>query len=282
LKIVIGAFASALFVALALVQFASDALYAGAAASGTVPQRISRSFGETVYRFLDRLAPAPYVESTLARDALSQGDFDAAQRYALRLPASTVRDGLLARIAGAQNRPQLALEYALAAFDGTTVDEIAEQRAVRDPASAYALEAMLERRLRQRGTHPDAVAQARWQMGLFANRTAWRQVPGSAAQQWWLRVALSDFDAAAALAPLSERYLIADANQADLLQEPVRAERLFQHAAQTDPGSADAVAGLGVIAFENGDRTAAQAYLARAAALDPRSLMVLALRRKLR
>ena len=65
----------------------------------------------------DRLAPAAYVESTLAQRALERGDLAAAQRCALRLPASPNRDELLASIAEARGQGRLALEYSLAAFD---------------------------------------------------------------------------------------------------------------------------------------------------------------------
>ena len=153
-----------------------------------------------------------------------------------------------------RSRAQLAFEYALAAFDADAVAAEAQRRAVDDPHAAYELEALLARRLSARTTHPDALAQTYWQMGLFANETAWRKVPGSAQQRAWLRRALADFEAAARLAPLSERYVIADANQADLLGDRASAARLFRQAAAIDPTSADAVAGLGVIAFENGDR----------------------------
>jgi hypothetical protein len=272
---------SALVVLLGIVQFASEALCARAAAPHTLPRRLPASFGERVYAVLDRLAPAPYVESSLAQLALERGDGQTAQHYALRLPASTNRDELLSRIAAAMGSPQLALEYALAAFDADTVAARATRLGVADPRAAYELEALLARRLLTRTTHPDAVAQARWQMGIFANETAWRKVPGSAPQRVWLQTAFADFNAAARLAPLSERYAIAAANQADLLGERLRAEQLFRQAAAIDPGSADAVAGLGVLAVENGDRAAARAYLARARALDARSLMVRALERDL-
>ncbi|MGA9946030.1 MAG: tetratricopeptide repeat protein, partial [Candidatus Cybelea sp.] len=85
-----------------------------------------------------------------------------------------------------------------------------------------------------------------------------------------------------ALAPLSERYAVEAANQADLLRDRRRAQELFAHAAAIDPSSADAIAGLGVLAWERGDRQAAAAELTRARALDPRSLMVRALERDLR
>ncbi|MFZ0573262.1 MAG: hypothetical protein WA304_07075 [Candidatus Cybelea sp.] len=271
-----------MLVALVFVQLASDSLDARAAASGTFPRRIPARFGDAVYGVLDRLAPAPYVESTLAQRALERGDVRSAQRYALRLPASPSRDELLASIAGARGQAQLALEYSLAAFDSDAVQAAAQRLAVTDPQAAYALERLLELRLSRRATHPDAVAEAQWQMGLFANQVAWRKVPGSQTQRAWLRIALSDFESAVALAPLSERYAIAAANQADLLAERGRAEALFARAAEVDPGSADAIAGLGVVALQRGDRTAAVRYLTRARALDPRALMVGALERDLR
>ena len=68
------------------------------------PDGFPARFGDAVYGVLDRLAPAPYVESTLAQRALERGDVRSAQRYALRLPASPSRDELLARIAGARGQ----------------------------------------------------------------------------------------------------------------------------------------------------------------------------------
>jgi tetratricopeptide (TPR) repeat protein len=162
------------------------------------------------------------------------------------------------------------------------VQAAAQRLAVTDPQGAYALERLLEVRLSRRATHPDAVAQAQWQMGLFANQVAWRKVPGSETQRAWLRIALPAFESAVALAPLSERYAIAAANQADLLVERSRAEALFARASDIDPGSADAIAGLGVVALQRGDRAAAIIYLTRARALDPKALMVSALERDLR
>lgn len=273
---------AAFVIALGIVQLASESLNAYAAAPRTLPKRIPPAFGESVYRVLDRIAPAPYVESSLAETALARGDLPSAQRYALRLPASSKRDELLARIARASGRQELSLEYSLAAFDSDSVLAAAQKLAGDDPRAAYDLERLMAVRLSQGATHPDALAQTRWQMGLFANRTAWRQVPGSTTQRAWLRRALSNFEAAVALAPLSERYTIADANQADLLGERDRAAQLFRRAAAIDPGSADAIAGLGVVAFENGDRRTAAAYFEQARKLDSRSLMVRALERDLR
>ncbi len=110
-----------------------------------------------------------------------------------------------------------------------------------------------EVRLARDGTHPDAVAEAYWQMGRLANRQAWREVSGSALQQRMAALAQSgDFEAAVALAPLSERYVVEAANQADLLGDRRRAAELFAQPLTVDPASADAIAGLGVVGLENG------------------------------
>jgi len=278
LAVVIGA----LLLAFGAIQAASDALNADAAAPGTLPRRVPAAFGLTVYRALDRIAPAPYVETTLARSALERGDVDDAERYAVRLPGSPVRDELLARIAAARGFHALAAEYYLAAPDPAAVAAIADALAQRDPAAGYALMSELRARLMRSATHPDAVAETDWAMGRLANRQAWRQIPGSAIQNAWLVRASRDFDRAVALAPLSQRYAVEAANQADLLGDRPRARDLFAHALAIDPSSADAVAGLGVVAWQEGDRAGAAALLERSRAIDPASPMVRALERDLK
>ncbi len=271
-----------MLLAFGAVQLASEALDSRAAAPGTFPTRVPPEFGFALYRALDRIAPAPYVEATLAQEELARGHAGAAEHYALRLPASPTRDELLARVARARGQEALALEYFLAAPDAGAIESAAEARAIGDPAAGYALDQQLQSRLALMTTHPDTVAEVYWRMGLLANRKAWRQVSGSPLQNAWLRLALRDFDAAVGLAPLSERYVISAANQADLLGDHARAESLFRRGTEIDPASADAVAGLGVEALRRGDREAAAGYLARARALDPRALMVRALERQLR
>lgn len=279
---ILGGSLAALVAAFAVLQLASDALNAVAAADATLPHRVPPRFGLAVYRVLDRIAPAPYVEVSLATDALARGDPDAAEHYAVRLPASPIRDELLARAAALRGQALLSQEYLLAAPDPEAIGEVAQALAVRDPAAGYALERLLQARLLASATHPDALAESYWRMGRLANRKAWRQIPGSAIQRAWLVRGLRAFESAVALAPLSERYVIAAANQADLLGVRERAEALFARAADIDPASADATAGLGVIAWESGDRAAARRYLGHARALNPDALMVRALERDLR
>jgi len=213
---VVGGVIAALVVALACIQAASDAFASSAAAPGTFPRRVPSRLGWAVYDLLDRVAPAPYVEATLAEAALDEGDAARALVHALRLPASPTRDEILGRIALARHEQQLALEYFLAAPDANAVQSAVLARAAQNPAEGYALERLLEARLALSATHPDAVAETYWHMGILANQEAWRQVSGSATQLAWLRRGLGDFESAVRISPLSERYVIAAANQEDL------------------------------------------------------------------
>ncbi len=268
--------AAAVVVCFGVIQLASSSLDAAAAVPGSLPARIPSGFGLAVYRALDRVAPAPFVEATLARHALDEGDAAAAQRYALRLPPTPARDELLAQVAAARGDDGLAYEYFLAAPDVDAVRARVDAVAGADPARAYAMERTLRVRLELLATHPDAVAEGWFRMGEFAV-AAGRSVPAGSARDAWFRRAMRDLDAAVALSPWSDKYAISAANQAVLLGDLGSAQRLFERAYATDPGSADALAGLGVVAYRRGDVVAARADLQRARALDPNSGMVRAL-----
>lgn len=264
------------------IQIASDAFAAPVAARGSLPSYAPPGFAVAVYRALDRVAPADYVESTLAAYALDRGRTGDARSYALRLPPSPERDELLARAAKQAGDDRLALEYDLAAPDVDAVQSVVRALVTRSPAAAYELEKILNARLSTMTTHPDAVAETAWRMGDLANRQAWREISGSPAQIAWLRRAMRSMQTAADLAPLSEKYAIVAANQAVLLGDLDDAAALFSRAAAVDPASADAIAGLGVVARRRGDSGAARRYLERARRIDPHSLMVRALERELR
>jgi tetratricopeptide (TPR) repeat protein len=280
LRVVAAAVIVLLVGALGIVQLASYSLDSAAASPGTLPTRIPVSLGLHVYRALDRIAPATYVESSLANHALATGDLDAAEHYALRLPASPTRDELLARIAQGRGQATLALEYDLAAADVESVQRAVETLASRDPVGAYVLESHLKDRLALLTTHPDAVAESYWMMGELANAAAERAAAGTA-RSAWLERAVDDFEAAVALAPLSVKYVLSDANAAIALGRLARARERFAQGVDIDPASADSIAGLGVVALRRGDRSAARTYLLRARSLDARSGMVGELEREL-
>lgn len=266
-----------LVVALALlgfaaIQLASDSLYAGAATRGAFPTRVSAGYGLAIYRLLDRIAPAPYVESTLAREALLRGDTASAERYALRLPPDPVRNGLLANIAAARGRDVLAYEYAFAAPDIDGVQTTIARISARQPEVAYRLEERFRDRLISLQTHPDAVAHAWWMLGDIA-----ASMPGA----WQMR-AYGDFVRAAQLAPLDVQNILAVANQAVTLQHWNDAERWYRRSLEVNPANADAIAGLGIVALEGRhDRTAAIDRLHAARAIDPSSRIVTTLEREL-
>ncbi len=260
--------------AFAGIQFASDALYKEAAAPGSFPTRIARAFGLRVYDMLDSIAPAPYVESTLARVALQDGNLDAARHHALRLPASPVRDGLLEQIAAARGEATLAFEYAFAAPDIAAVESTVMQMRKRDPQRAYALEESFINRLTQLQTHPDAVAHGWWILGTIAAQTQ-----DKASQQ----LAYRDYVTAAQLAPLDLTNVLGAANEAVTLHSWRDARRWYNRALQVNPATADAIAGIGVVALNEGhDVDAAQEQLRKARAVDPHSALADELERELR
>ena len=255
---------------LGLVQLGSDALYGSGAQASAFPSHVPESFGLTVYRALDRAVPAPYVEETLARVALAHHDLDAAQRAAVKLPATPVRNELLAQVAQARGEHLLALEYYFAAPDVDAMQSEIARLAARDPAAAYDLESRLRARLVELRTHPDAIAESYWIAGDIAAHAGW----GSRA--------LADFSTAAGLAPLSTKYALATANQALTMRRDADAARWYASALSADPQNPDAIAGLGLVALHRGDRLSALRYETRARRIDPHSPLLAELERELR
>lgn len=255
--------------ALALVQTASDAIYAQAATPQSLPAQLQPTFGERIYRTIARAAPAPYVNATLAYAALQRRDLPDAQRYAAALPTSAQRDDLLGRIASARGDHTAAQRYFIAADDvfaiGAEVDAIAQH----DPLAAYGIQRDFIGRLQRSATHPDALAEAYWRLGVLASKL------GNSA------LAMTNYTRAVDLSPLSGKYLISAGFQAYDLKNNVSARTYFQRAIAVDPGSADAYAGAGMAALRFGDRGSARRYAARSRAYDPRSHALLTLEKLL-
>jgi tetratricopeptide (TPR) repeat protein len=252
----VGVVVAIVVVLLGVVQFASDGLYASAAAPGAFPSHVSPNVGLRVYRLLARVAPAAYVESTLASAAVQRG------AHAVQLEAGPVRNELLARIALARGQEQLATEYFFVAPDPVAVEAEVRKLMQSNMPAAADLEHRFRERLIALGTHPDLVAESYWHSGQM---------------QSWMHhgpEAMRDFQAAAALAPLDMKYVLSAGNQALLNDDLPAAERYFRMGRSAAPGSAEFVAGLGLAALREGRRSQALAYLARARAMDPHAAMV--------
>ncbi|MDE2482717.1 MAG: hypothetical protein KGN02_11050 [bacterium] len=269
-RTIIGGVILAVACAFGCVQLASDSLYASVAVPGSVPTRVPVAFGLRVYELLDRIAPAQYVEDTLGNAALARGDAPLAQRYALRMEPGARRDDLLGRIALARGEDTLAREYLFVAPDVDLMQQQVRALALRDPRAAYALELRFVAHLAALGTHPDAVADGYWIAGLIA------ETMGHHAD------ALRAYRTAMTLAPLDMKYVLAAANQAFSMHEDAIATPIYRHGLDVDPGSADVLGGLGIMALHRGDRASALRYAARARAIDPHSGMLLELERELR
>lgn len=245
--------------ALAAIQIASDAIFSSAAAPYSVAAAVPLPVGTAIYRIVSRLGPAPYVEDMLARAALREHNLQSAQRYARRLPLSAARSELFARIAEQRGDQRGALQAYLRAGDVAAINRQVAALAAHDPRAAYALELRLNKHLAQSATHPDAVAESLWQLGVLA------------AEQGRPMLAMTNYRRAIALSPISGKYLIAAGFQALALSALPEAAHDFSRAVEVDPASADAYAGAGLVALRMGDRTSAMRDAARSRWLNPSS-----------
>ena len=246
---------------LACVQFASDALYARAAPH-TLVAHIPLAFGVRVYRAIDRIAPADYVDDALGADALQHGDPATATRYAVRMPPSPRRDDLLAQIAQAQGQEVLAREYYFAAADVEATQQAVMQLARTDIFGALRTETAFRDRLMALGTHPDAVAAS---YAISANLEMWLR-------RYAVAAALNR--QALALAPHNMAYVLSAANDAYFAGDLDEARALFEDGLTVNPASGNCYAGLGLVALHQGDRAGALTNLHRARAVDPGAPMI--------
>lgn len=234
----------------------------------SLPANLPANLGMRTYSAIERVAPAPYVEAMLAQASLDRGDLQRAQSHAERLPPSPARDDLLGRIAQASGDQPAAQRYFLAANDVFAIRSEVRRLAKHDTVSAYNLELRLTRRLQGAATHPDALADAYWELGRLATQ---RGYADAGHRRDWFKAGMHDYVEAVALAPFSERYLIYAGSQALNLDDPAQARVYFKRAADQNPASADAYAGLGVSAFRSGDAAKARAYAQLSRSYDPHS-----------
>ncbi len=233
-----------------------------------MPAQIPATWGAQAYAAIENIAPAPYVAAMLTTAALDRNDLAIAQSYAQRLPESAARAELLGRIARSRGNDAQAYRYFVDANDVFAIRGEVDRLAVHDLPGAYELELRLKDRLERTATHPDALADAYWGLGRLATQRGYMDPTHRRA---WFEEGMRDYDAAVKLAPLAERYLVAAGSQELNLGEPARAHAFFKRAADGNPASADAYAGLGVAAFRLGDLASARQYERLSRSYDPRS-----------
>ncbi|MFN2528390.1 MAG: hypothetical protein ABR584_06690 [Candidatus Baltobacteraceae bacterium] len=256
---------------LAVLQAASASIYAGAGSPASIPAHIPPEFGRSAYEAIERIFPESWVESMLVRSALSSKNLSDAQAHLARMEPSVTRSELAARIALEQGDHSAAMNHFLDAVDVDAVQaEVDRLTKAGRIAKAYALENAVRTRLRSNATHPDAVAESYWRSGVLTT------ILGD------LEVGLADYRHALALAPFSEKYLLAAGTQSLNLHQYKNARDYFERSISVDPASADAYAGMGVVALRQGHRASAERYERRSRTLDPNSQMLAALDRDLK
>ena len=250
------------------MQAGSDGIYSRAAAPASLPARIPVTTGAAIYRGIARIAPAPYVYLMLAGAAFDERDLPGAQAYAQRLPDTPARSELLGRIALARGDQPAASQYFVQANDVFALRTAVTRLASRDLPAAYALQARLKDRLVRSATHPDALADAYWELGRLATQRGYMH---PRERKMWFDEGMRDYERAVGLAPTAERYLMAAGSQELNLGQPSLAAGYFQRVVSQNPASADAYAGLGVSAFRLGDVAEARRYERLSRSYDPHS-----------
>ncbi len=244
--------AAVVLAACVLVQLASDALYARAAAPRSLVAALGR-LGAGPYEAIERAAPLPFVEAALATYDVNDARLPDAARYAARVPLGPVRSDLDARIAQREGRDADAIRSFLDAGDDGALQPIVYRLAARGRVrEAYRLERRIRDRLATNATRPNAVADSSWRLGLLAHRL------GDDAE------ANADFAAASRSAPLNTKYLFDAAMSSLRLGDVTAATADFIAITRIDPADADAVAGLGFAAVVRGDRDDAARFASRA------------------
>ncbi len=245
--------------ALAVLQLGSMALFSSAAVRGSFPAHISRSFGQRIYRGLEGVMPSDTVEAMLARDDLSNFKFGDVPKRIAHMKPGPERSELQAQLARSRGETEGALRSYLAADDVNALQfEVDRLAAGGRLANAYKFERRIVEHLSSQTTHPDALAEAWWRLGQLASRLR-------------LDNAQNDYEHALALAPFSEKYLLAAGFQALALGNFAAASTYFTRGIDVNPASAEAYAGLGQVALASGDRARSMQFASRSRSLNART-----------
>jgi tetratricopeptide (TPR) repeat protein len=275
-----AALAGGVLALLIAVQVTSSAALRDYAQPGSLLLLLPHDLADRVaFAAGDRLTPA--LKLLLARRAMNDGDLELAELRVAALPASRDRAALAGQIFERRGDHAQAIRSFLVAGDlpGLEREEQLVERSG-NISRAVALQREIVSGLARDRTQPDALAEAWWRLGLVEETDAYHH-PIPARRPYALR-SMRAYEQAVALAPLSEKYLIAAGSQELNLGEAARALIYFERARDVDPTSAQAWIGLGEVALYRGDRAAARRYLARARRIDPTTPAVLRLDAKLR
>jgi tetratricopeptide (TPR) repeat protein len=214
-----------------------------------------------------RVPVPPTLRIVFAREALARGDVEVAARQIAALPPSRDRAELSGVLAERRGDDGAAVR---AFLEAGAVDDlerhIAEVQRRGDVAGALRLQAATVERLRGDRAASGGLPEAQYRLGVLEQTYAYT-LPVARREPYQQR-SLQAYEAAVALAPLAERYLVAAGNEELNLGDVERARRYFGRAREVNPTSVDAVAGLGDAAFRRGDVARARAYLGEAQKMD--------------
>ena len=251
---------------LGFVQIASDAVFARSAAANSLASHLSPAWGVAMYERIERIAPMDFVEATLARAAIDRHDWAGAERYLARMGPSARKDDLEGLARRDRGDTAGAMRFFVAAQDDAAVQaEVGAREDRGDLKSATALESELRARLAENAIHPDLLAEADWHLGKLDTEQAQREL----GNRGLLEAGMREYRAAIALAPFSDKYLLAAGTQALDLGDAAGAGVYFRRALEADPASAEAFGGLALVARREGNPVAARQYAERSRAIDP-------------
>ena len=261
--------AAVALVALAGLQLVATLVLSGFARPDSFPARLPSGLGDRLADAVDERRLPGALRLVLARQAVANGDLALAERRVLALDPSWDRASLEGQIAELRGDHRGAVRNFLAAGDLAGLER--EEQVVEGSgniAGAVALQREIVWRLESDRTQPDALAEAWWRLGLVEETEAYHQPLSPKARDPFAQRSLDAYEHAVALAPLSEKYLIAAGSQELNLGRVASAQTYFERARDVDPTSAQAWVGLGEVALYRGDRATAIRYLARARRID--------------
>ncbi len=257
----------AVALALGALQTVASIAAAPAAQGGSLVRGLASAGG--LVDAIDPALPMPVpLRLLLARRAIAAGDLARAAALTARLGPSTDRSAFEAKLAELRGDAEGARRGWFDAGDYTELERlVGELERSGDLRGAEALQARLVERLTQDRTHPDALAEAWWRLGVLEAALPPRERTPDGGTTFE-RASLAAYEQAIALAPYSAKFLISAASQELNLGELDGAQRYFERAAEVVPGNVLIPVGYGEVAVRRGDYATARKRLAEARRID--------------